>query len=163
MAHGPIDPDGYTYHSDADPAPDERTRMTARYLIWSIEHTAWWRPAQVGYTRDLPEAGRYSESEAREILARANTVEINECLVPLECAQTEPLALLAAIHASAELTDDDKELLQVIDLAAAVQKSALPSLVGDYYHDLGRANRTPRALLYWHIGLLVGVRTTAGS
>ena len=37
-----------------------------RYLIWSWEHDAWWRPARRGYTEDVAEAGRYTEAEAAE-------------------------------------------------------------------------------------------------
>jgi hypothetical protein len=43
-----------------------------RYLIWSFEHGAWWRPARMGYTRRLSEAGRYSAQEARDIVFKAN-------------------------------------------------------------------------------------------
>ena len=37
-----------------------------RYLIWSWEHLAWWRPNGQGYTRDVEEAGRYTEGEAAQ-------------------------------------------------------------------------------------------------
>lgn len=55
------------------------------YVIWSIEHSAWWRVNWCGYTRDLSEAGRYSEAAADEVLARANVVEVNECKIPIAC------------------------------------------------------------------------------
>lgn len=61
--------------------------MTAVVLIWSIEHDAWWRPASMGYTRRLAEAGRYTRPEALAILARANLVAVNECLIPLACVE----------------------------------------------------------------------------
>lgn len=35
-----------------------------RYVIWSNNHQAWWRPASRGYTRWLEEAGCYDEAEA---------------------------------------------------------------------------------------------------
>lgn len=38
-----------------------------QYVIWSNEHQAWWRPRSIGYTRWLEDAGRYSESQAKEI------------------------------------------------------------------------------------------------
>jgi hypothetical protein len=42
------------------------------WLIWSIEHGAWWRPAENGYTKLRYEAGRYSFDHACEIVASAN-------------------------------------------------------------------------------------------
>jgi hypothetical protein len=53
------------------------------FVIWSIEHEAWWRPGWAGYTPVLAEAGRYDQAEADEILARANFVRVNECAIPL--------------------------------------------------------------------------------
>jgi len=38
-----------------------------RYLIWSNEHRAWWRPGGYGYTAVLLEAGRYSREKALHI------------------------------------------------------------------------------------------------
>lgn len=55
------------------------------FRIWSIEHDAWWRAGWNGYTRALGEAGVYAEREAREVLARANAVRVNEALIPMEC------------------------------------------------------------------------------
>jgi hypothetical protein len=55
------------------------------FVIWSIEHDAWWRPGEWGYTRVLEEAGLFPEGRAREILADANIVAFHECLVPAEC------------------------------------------------------------------------------
>lgn len=56
-------------------------------LIWSIEHGAWWRPDRCGYTVRLHEAGRYSVDDAADIVRRANVVNINECLIPLEAVE----------------------------------------------------------------------------
>lgn len=56
-----------------------------RYIIWSIEHEAWWRPGWAGYTRELAAAGRYNQAEADAILARANFVHVNECAIPVTC------------------------------------------------------------------------------
>ena len=58
------------------------------FLIWSIEHDAWWRPGWQGYTRRLDEAGRYTREAADEILERANRVKVNECAIPLDCLLT---------------------------------------------------------------------------
>lgn len=41
----------------------------ARWLIWSHEHGAWWRPHSRGYTTAVAEAGRYTEEAARKICA----------------------------------------------------------------------------------------------
>src|SRR5258705_490703 len=36
------------------------------YLLWSLQHTAWWKPNAQGYTGDRREAGRYTQAEAVE-------------------------------------------------------------------------------------------------
>lgn len=43
----------------------------AKYVIWSHDHCAFWRPNSKGYTQALDLAGRYSEDEAREITTRS--------------------------------------------------------------------------------------------
>ena len=63
--------------------------MTALYVIWSVEHTAWWAPNRHGYTRDIRAAGRYQRSEAREIVREANVVCCEECMIPVECVEPE--------------------------------------------------------------------------
>lgn len=57
------------------------------YLIWSIEHGAWWRPDRCGYTLRLHEAGRYALEDARQIVKDANIVHFHECLIPLEAVE----------------------------------------------------------------------------
>ncbi len=59
------------------------------YLIWSIEHGAWWRPDRRGYTRHLDEAGRYPHVDALEILDDANGQGrlCHECLIPVFCVE----------------------------------------------------------------------------
>ena len=59
-----------------------------KYLIWSIEHNAWWRPSEHGYTKTLTEAGLYKKEKAIRIVKRANISSFNECMVPEECAAT---------------------------------------------------------------------------
>lgn len=73
----------------------------AQYLIWSIEHTGWWRPGRSGYTQQLTQAGRYETAEAMEILEDANIVKVNECLVPVRCARVVDARgeLVAAVFA----------------------------------------------------------------
>jgi hypothetical protein len=61
--------------------------MTDAFLIWSIEHDAWWRPGGHGYTRELEQAGHYSEGEARKIVTRANIVAFHECAIPVACLE----------------------------------------------------------------------------
>lgn len=41
-----------------------------RYVVWSHEHSAWWRPNSAGYCRDVREAGIYSREEALSISHR---------------------------------------------------------------------------------------------
>lgn len=42
------------------------------WLIWSIEHRAWWRSNWGGYTEDRQEAGAYDYEEALKIVRGAN-------------------------------------------------------------------------------------------
>ena len=42
-----------------------------KWLVYSREHNAWWRPGRMGYTVHMNEAGRYSQSEADEICRNA--------------------------------------------------------------------------------------------
>ena len=54
------------------------------YLIWSNEHGGWWRPAEIGYTTELGEAGRYTEERADDIVSEAGdgpSGEPNEVMV----------------------------------------------------------------------------------
>ena len=46
--------------------------MDETYLIWSIEHTAWWNPDELGYTVQRPRAGRYGHDAAAMICRSAN-------------------------------------------------------------------------------------------
>jgi hypothetical protein len=62
------------------------------FLIWSIEHNAWWRPERCGYTLRAAEAGRYPVSEANLIVTLANRFAFNECIVPLECVEVDHVA-----------------------------------------------------------------------
>lgn len=42
-----------------------------RWLIWSNEHSAWWKPNGMGYTQSVADAGRYSFAEAMQIVRSA--------------------------------------------------------------------------------------------
>lgn len=56
-----------------------------KWLIWSNEHHAWWRPNCQGYTQHKKDAGRYSWSDALDIIDTANYATEDdpyECLIP---------------------------------------------------------------------------------
>jgi len=55
-----------------------------RFVIWSIEHQAWWRADWLGYTDTLMQAGLYDETDTRAVLERANHVAVNECAIPVQ-------------------------------------------------------------------------------
>lgn len=42
------------------------------WLIWSIEHDAWWGPKHRGYVENIDDAGLYDFEEAKKIVANAN-------------------------------------------------------------------------------------------
>jgi hypothetical protein len=46
--------------------------MSDLYLVWSIEHTMWWRPHQCGYTPHVKAAGHYPKGAALTICEKAN-------------------------------------------------------------------------------------------
>lgn len=55
------------------------------WLIWSIEHDAWWRPNSNGYTLKLEDAGKYTFEQAFDICHGANEHETktpNEAMCP---------------------------------------------------------------------------------
>jgi hypothetical protein len=61
--------------------------MNKRWLIWSLEHDAWWNPNSMGYTQERSKAGRYDLNEALVIVHNANFRcgnKPNEALVPLD-------------------------------------------------------------------------------
>lgn len=63
---GPIDPATVVH---LEPAPS-----TVVYLLWSQRHSAWWKPNAAGYTDQVDEAGRFSESDAvRYVVASAQS------------------------------------------------------------------------------------------
>jgi len=44
------------------------------YLVWSIEHGAWWKANGNGYTVNRTEAGRYTLDEALDCV-RSGTID----------------------------------------------------------------------------------------
>lgn len=49
------------------------TPKPCKWLIWSNEHTGWWRPNSSGYTASMKEAGRYDYDEAVDICINARS------------------------------------------------------------------------------------------
>jgi hypothetical protein len=60
------------------------------YVIWSIEHGAWWAPDAMGYVWTLKGAGRYTRAEAEQIVRSANIVSFNECMIPVTALEVAP-------------------------------------------------------------------------
>lgn len=58
-----FDANGQRIGDEASPAP--------QWLIWSHEHSAWWRPNRLGYTGDVAQAGRYTKEDAQQICDKA--------------------------------------------------------------------------------------------
>jgi hypothetical protein len=58
----------------------------ADYVIWSIEHQAWWPASRMGYVETLALAGHFSREEAAAIVDRANYPPgvFHECMIPVE-------------------------------------------------------------------------------
>ena len=50
---------------------DVRVPIPDRWRIWSFEHSAWWRPNELGYTERASESGVYSLARALEIVTCA--------------------------------------------------------------------------------------------
>lgn len=48
------------------------SNLPRTWLIWSIEHSRWWKPAYGGYTDEKNNAGRYTFPEALRIVKEAN-------------------------------------------------------------------------------------------
>jgi len=54
-----------------------------RFVIWSIEHQAWWAPAERGYVETVADAGLYTRERAEAIVRDANIVHFHECMIPV--------------------------------------------------------------------------------
>lgn len=46
--------------------------MKKKFLIWSIEHQAWWSDRGADYAKDIDAADRYSMKEALDIVLDAH-------------------------------------------------------------------------------------------
>jgi hypothetical protein len=63
--------------------------MDKKYLIWSLQHRAWWQEDSWGYTLEYSKAGRFTLEEAEKICWEANFKcsdlkypSLNEAIVP---------------------------------------------------------------------------------
>ena len=45
--------------------------MSDQYMIWSVEHGAWWGSGGCGYTQHMSQAGHYTRQKAIDICTRA--------------------------------------------------------------------------------------------
>lgn len=63
------------------------------WLIWSIEHGAWWRAGEMGYTASVRDAGRYTADRAEAIVAHANIAAFHECMIPVAAVRAFPTSV----------------------------------------------------------------------
>jgi len=73
-------------------APRIGIEMTAQYVVWSNEHSAWWGPRRSGYYTHLSAAGRYDRNEAIRICVDARggrRFNSNPSEVPILLADAE--------------------------------------------------------------------------
>ena len=68
------------------------------------------------------------------------------------------LAAEQIAQALREMHADDRALAQ--EIFDAADQVTLGALIRAYYADLDRSDRTPRAMLYVHIGMLCGLLDT---
>lgn len=46
---------------------DAHLSFDEAWVVWSHEHNAWWQPDERGYTRNILQAGIYSQQRALQI------------------------------------------------------------------------------------------------
>ena len=59
--------------SESAPGGSAGAHGSAKWLVWSNEHRAYWRPNMAGYTTFAKAAGRYTEAQAIEICRDARS------------------------------------------------------------------------------------------
>lgn len=67
---------GYTHPVGTKCQPESSLAAptgSAKWLVWSNEHRAYWRPNMAGYTTHAKAAGRYSEEDAIRICRDARS------------------------------------------------------------------------------------------
>jgi hypothetical protein len=87
------------------------------YLIWSLQHSAWWAPRGLGYTTATHRAGLYSFEEATQILAQAGDELRTEIMIPA------PLPTQIDHDLNSDLDWPELERAGRVDLALARQLS----------------------------------------
>lgn len=68
---------------------DQKPEAQRKWLIYSLEHSLWWKAKSHGYTPRRIEAGKYSFNEAKEIVDGANQFIAdghapNEAMIPVD-------------------------------------------------------------------------------
>jgi len=64
----------------------DEVRCGDKYLVWSNQHRAWWRPESRGYTTRVSRAGVYSKAQALRISFKGRDGWHEEERVPDELA-----------------------------------------------------------------------------
>jgi len=77
--------------------------LSNSYLVWSHEHSAWWRPARQGYTTFLERAGRYTRDEALAICIQRDGFDPSKAPYEIPVREEDALACAAAAVAEAKL------------------------------------------------------------
>lgn len=85
--------------------------IQSRRHAWSGDDAVWWRPKSAGYTRDVDQAGEYTEEEAR---ARVDGCHGEDRMVPVEVARG-----IAVRHVLAERLDAAMRARRPVDAGAA--------------------------------------------
>jgi hypothetical protein len=93
----------------------------SHYLIWSIEHCAWWKPGKWGYTTATHAAGRFTYEEAKRICDEAN-----------RHGDEEEIAVFAPSRqqTTADLVDSGLKVPWLTDLLERADEAFAPSPAG---------------------------------
>ena len=53
------------------------------YVIWSIEHQAWWKQTKCGYVEHISDAGHFPFTESEHIVKLSNLIRTEEIMIPI--------------------------------------------------------------------------------